>query len=232
MFRMCSTLFLLTVISAPVAFAATPPDTAKVLSDPVIAVLTDARCAEVKTESTSEVTCFLSFPDSVPQLFYDVNQATGEMTIKLLNTTTGGFVLKDEVQPVNQGPVTSMVIREEILNKNEAMNTLTPEWYSVVLVKLSFNPMIRRQEDIVVSEMENAITISFPWPDKQTVRRNYYMTVTDDNYRKKVLIASLIGVGTVGLAGGGYYAYKHYFSDDANAEKPPEPVMPDHPSTP
>ena len=230
MFTKFSILVLLVMTFTVTASTGDPFDTVKVLNDSAIATLTDARCAEVKTGSASEITCFLSFPDSVPQLFYEIDPAKGELHIKLLTTKAGEYILKNQVQPVNQGPIKSMVISEEILNKNEAMPSLTPEWYSVVLVTLAFHPMIRRQEDIVVSEMENAITVSFPWPDKLKERKNYYLTT--GKRRRTGIIASIIGIGTVGLAGGGYYAYKHYFSEEAKADQPLDPVMPDHPSAP
>lgn len=230
MFRDYHTMLWVTLLFTGITAASNGVDTSRVLSDSALAILTDARCAEVKTETVSEITCFLAFPDTVPKLFYEVNKSTGELIIKLLNCKAGDFILKDETQPVNQGPVTSMTIREEILNKNEAMPSLTPEWYSVVFVTLTCHPMIRRQEDIVVSEMGNAITISFPWPDKPSKRKKYYTLINKP--RRTALISSLIGVGTVGLAGGGYLAYKRYFSDEAKQDAPLEPVLPEHPSTP
>ncbi len=230
MFRDYSTVLWVTLLFAGITSASNKLDTSRVLSDSALAILSDARCAEVNTDTTSEITCFLAFPDTVPKLFYEVNKTTGELIIKLLNSKLGEFILKDEPQPVNQGPVTSMTIRQEILNKNEAMPSLTPEWYSVVLVTLAFHPMIRRQEDIVVSEMENAITISFPWPDKPSKRKKYYTLINKP--RRTALISSLIGVGTVGLAGGGYLAYKRHFSEEADKATPLEPVLPEHPSTP
>jgi hypothetical protein len=198
--------------------------------DSAVAVLTDARCAEVKTENMAEITCFLSFPDSVPNLFYELMPDSGLLVFKLISTKTGGIIVPGQIDTVNQGPVATMVTRQETLNKNEAMPSLTPEWYSVVLVTLSLNPMIRRQEDLVVSTMENAITISFPWPDDLKTRRKLYTFVNKP--RRRGLVASLIGVGTAGLAAGGYLAYRRYFSGSEEDADPLEPVMPEHPASP
>ncbi|MBN1576750.1 MAG: hypothetical protein JW913_09375 [Chitinispirillaceae bacterium] len=213
----------------PAVIAAGPGDEPVVLNDSATATLTDVRCAEVKTQSASEITCFLSFPDSVPNFFYEVDTGTSHIIVKLLNTKTGGRVVSGKIDTVNLGPVATIHAREEVRNKNETVKLLTPEWYSVVLVAISCSPMIRHQKDLVVSPIENAITISFPWPEEPKQRKKYYTFVK--KRRRRGLMISLIGLGVVGLGAGGYLAYDRYLRPD---ETPGdlEPILPEHPSAP
>ena len=228
MSRLIASLYTIAVF-ASVANAVLSVDTPTVIDDSKAAILTDVRCAEVKSESQSEITCFLSFPDSVPNFFYEVDSSANRVVIKLLNTKLGGIVVSGQTDTAVLGPVTTVHTIRQIHNKNEAVKMLTPEWYSVVLVTINCNPMLRRQKDLVVSQIENAISISFPWPDDPKQRKKYYTFVKKE--RRRGLVISLIGIGVVGLGAGGYLAYHHYYGP---GDTPDElnPVLPEHPSAP
>ncbi len=216
------------LLAAPVS--AVVKDDSVVVNDSATAILTYVSCAEVKTKSASEITCFLAFPDSVPRFFYEVDSAANRVVIKLLDTRVGGMMVSGQSDTVNLGPIAGIVTREEIQNKNEAVKALNPEWYYVVIVTISCNPMIKRQKDLIVSQIENAISISFPWPEDPAQRKKDYFFVKKP--RRTGLIVSLIGVGTAGLAAGGYYYYRHYYQRSGTAPGELEPVLPDHPSAP
>ena len=221
--------FFLTVLSFTTCYATGVDDTLKTVRDSASSLLTDARCAEVRERNIPEITCFLSFPDTVPNFFYEADSGKKQVTIKLLNTRMGGMTQNGRIDTVRLGPITSMTVREEIQNKNEAVKSLTPEWYYVTIVTISCYTAIRRQNDLAVSQMENAITLSFPWPEKASAQKKYYFLTA--RQRRPVLAISLIGVAVAGLAGGGYYAYKHYYlPSQEETSRPLEPVLPEHPS--
>jgi hypothetical protein len=159
------------VLSIAVAFAADGIDPAPVVDDSASSLLTDARCAEVKGSNATEITCFLSFPDSVPNFFYETDSIANKIIIKLLDTKTGGMTKPGSADSVNLGPVTTMTVHEEIQDKNATVKLLTPELYYVTMVTLTCNPMIRRQNDLVVAQEKNVISISFPWPEKPSDRK-------------------------------------------------------------
>lgn len=223
---------MVTLLTAllPIAagFAADNVDPALVVNDSASSLLADARCAEVKITNAPEVTCFLSFPGAVPNFFYETDSSVSQVIVKLLDTRVGGMVKPGKTDTVSLGPVATMTVREEIQDKNATVKLLTPEYYYVTIVTITCNPMIRRQNDLIVSQMENVISLSFPWPEKPTDRKKFYMLA--GKKRRPALLLSIIGVAVAGLAGGGYYAYSHgYLSSPEEVSQPLEPVLPEHP---
>jgi hypothetical protein len=204
-------------------------DEERVVTDSTFALLSDARCAEVSGAHGTEITCFMSFPDTVPGFFYEADPAANKVVIRLLDTRIGDLVKRDTADSVRLGPIAAITVREEIVNKNETVKMLTPEWYYVTVVTLSCRPMIRRQDNLVVSEMDNAITISFPWPENARARKKYY--VVAQRKRHPAIMFSVIGAAVAGAAAGGYYAYRHYYLPSRNETSDPlEPVLPEHPA--
>jgi len=221
------TICIFAILLCAAGAAAQDEDSIIVKQKPTSA-LAGVHCAEVELDSVREVTCFLSFPDSVPNFFYETDTVNSRVVIKLLNTRVGGLVENDRTDTVKVGPVTSIKVHEEIQNKNETMKALTPEWYWVVLVTLDCSPMIQRQKDLVLSPVENAITISFPWPRDEKKRAKLY-TIAPKKQRKAI-IASISGATGAALAVGGYFIYRHIrYGDDS---KELSPVLPDHPQIP
>jgi hypothetical protein len=139
------------------------------------------------------------------------------------------MIVVDKIDTINIGPITTLKSWEEIQNKNEGYEALNPEWYYVSLVAITCKPMIKSQQHLIVTTMENAISVSFPWPEEQKKRNKYYFY--EKKPRRNGLIISIIGIGVVGLSAGGYLAYQRYFAEpDAPDEL--HPVLPEHPSDP
>lgn len=221
------TICIFSILLCAAGAAAQGEDSITVKEAPT-STLAGVHCAEVELDSVMEVTCFLSFPDSVPNFFYETDTAKSSVIIKLINTRVGGLVENGRTDTVRVGPVTSITVREEIQNKNETMKSLTPEWYWVVLITLNCSPMIHRHQDLLLSPVENAITVSFPWPRDEKKRAKLY-TIAPKK-RRNVIIASISGATGAALAVGGYFIYRHIrYGDDS---KELNPVLPDHPQIP
>lgn len=196
-------------------------------------VLKDEPVLLLNTRSTSRVGngdsliyLYFGFSDSCPNYFYEISQTEKKIVFTFVNTRLDGFSKEDTAKQINLGPIKTMYLKEQIKNKNEAVNGLEPEWYSVTTMTLLCDPVIKDEKSFDIVEKDQTLSITVKWPAKHADRKVLY---SFPKKKRTALKLTLTGVGVAGLAVGGYLLYHFLASDKNDSPDMLQPVLPEHP---
>lgn len=192
--------------------------------DSVAILLTTQVDARLKGEEQS-IKYILNFSQGHPLFYFELSQIEKKIYVTLINTRLGGFMQEEHEKTVNKGPLKKIAFIEELKDKNQDVAGLNPEFYYVTTMIMDCDPLISDPSKVVITEKNETITISLPWPSNLQKRKELYSTPEKKDNRK--LIAVISGVGAAGLAGGGILLW-NLLSDNDDAPDL-NPVLPEHP---
>jgi hypothetical protein len=193
--------------------------------DSVAILLTTQVDVRLKGEDPS-IKYILNFSQGHPLFYFELSQIEKKIHVTLVNTRLGGFMQEEIEKTVNKGPLKKVVFIEELKNKNEDVAGLNPEFYYVTTMIMDCDPLINDPSKVIITEKNETITLSLPWPSNLQKRKELYSTPEKkDNH--KIVIATIAGVSAAGLAGGSILLWNLLSDKDDNPAL--DPVLPGRP---
>jgi hypothetical protein len=177
----------------------------------------------VKKDSTFNF--IYHFDKKIPLYFYEIRKTDGAIVLKFMNTEYGGFMERDTTMIINKGPLKTYVLHQELRNKNEDMEGLTPDYYYEISAVFECKPVLQSEAQLKFIERPNQLTLQILWPSNKFKRAEMYIMPKPV---RKGLYFTLGGIGAAALGAASFLIWKLATNDNAENDEL-QPVLPVHP---
>jgi hypothetical protein len=182
-------LFILCCIGAT---RATEGDTVIAQSATLEGIQTTSQTGKMPAENN--VSYFFVFKDKPSSYFYEFDMKNKKLIFEFNDAQLADSVSQN---PVQNAPVTGIVVTQKKVDVNSQVKGLTPEWHGLVTITLSLTKI----PHINVKDDKNIISLNYLWTSDTAQEKNYESQNTTGK-KKYLLWGAIGGVGVAGIAAG------------------------------